>query len=396
MDPARRLAFIPPRSGADVVGGAEASLREVAHRLAGRGWEVDILTTQARDHVTWANELPAGSEPDGPVTVTRFPVVNDTPGHQRALVEHLLAEGDDPTIDEQEAWVNDGLRSPALYHHLMDTSDRYRAVIVSPYLFWTTFACGQIDPARTILRPCLHDEPYARLELFEPLFTGVTGRWLFTEPEHDLLGRLFPTTIGPRSEVVGDGVTVPDDYDPDGFRRRHGLGDRRFVLYGGRREGGKGWPELVDGFADAVRSGIELTLVTFGVGAVEPPPDLADRIIDLGRISDTERDDAFAAADAYLQPSTMESFSRTTMEAWLAGTPVIANAAGAVVRWHCERSGAGLTYADRLELTECLRFVAEDPTAAAELAAPGRQYVLDHYGWDPTLDRMESTIEAWI
>jgi glycosyltransferase involved in cell wall biosynthesis len=90
----------------------------------------------------------------------------------------------------------------------------------------------------------------------------------------------------------------------------------------------------------------------------------------------------------------MESFSRTVMEAWLAGTPVIANAASAVVSWHCDRSGAGLTYEDDAELEQCLRFVAEAPTEAAALAAPGRDYVLEHYTWPATLDRMEASLEA--
>ncbi|MCU1452770.1 MAG: glycosyltransferase family 1 protein [Acidimicrobiales bacterium] len=395
MDLHRRIAFVPPRYGTDVVGGAEASLREVAHGFAGRGWEVDVLTTQARDHFTWANELPAGPLVDGKVTVTRFPVVRDTPGHDRALVEQLLADGETPTIDEQERWINDGLRSPELFHHVLDHAESYRAIVVSPYMFWTTFACGQVAPDRTILRPCLHDEPYARLELFEPLFTGSAGRWLFTDPERDVLASLYP--LGDRTAVVGDGVTVPAAYDPEGFRRRHGLGDRRFVLYGGRREGGKGWDELLAGFAEAARGGVlDLALVTFGVGEVVAPPDVADRVVDLGRISDRDRDDAFAAAGAYLQPSTVESFSRTVMEAWLAGTPVVANAGSAVVRWHCERSGAGITYADRTELVECLRLVAEAPDLVAALAKPGRDYVLDSYSWPAALDRMEATIEAWL
>ena len=119
-------------------------------------------------------------------------------------------------------------------------------------------------------------------------------------------------------------------------------------------------------------------------------------MIDLGRISDAERDDAVAAADAYVQPSAMESFSRTIMEAWLAGTPVIANGASAVVRWHCERSGAGLVYDDDYELEQCLRFVAEAPDLAASLAKPGRDYVLDNYTWPVTLDRMEATLEEWL
>ena len=59
MEP-RRLAFVPPRYGPDVVGGAEPVLRQIADGLADRGWTVDVLTTCARDHYTWANEYPAG------------------------------------------------------------------------------------------------------------------------------------------------------------------------------------------------------------------------------------------------------------------------------------------------------------------------------------------------
>lgn len=389
----RRIALVPPRYGPDVVGGAELVLREVAHGLTARGWQVDVLTTCARDHHTWANHYPAAVSDDHGVRVVRHPVVNDTSGADRAALAARLARGETPTIAEQERWMNDGLRVPELFHALVDHADDYRAIVVSPYLFWTSFAGGLVAPERTIVRPCLHDEPEARLALFEPLLTGVAKLWLNTEPEAELLESLWPRHAP--AEVIGEGVPVPERYDPDGFRTRHGLGDRRFVLYGGRREGAKNWDALLDGFAAAVRKeDLDLTLVTFGVGDVHPPADLADRVIDLGQISDRDRDDAVAAAAAYLQPSAMESFSRTVMEAWLAGTLVIANEASAVVRWHCERSGAGLTYADDAELEQCLRFAAEAPDAARALAASGRDYVLDHYTWPATLDRMEASLEA--
>jgi glycosyltransferase involved in cell wall biosynthesis len=84
------------------------------------------------------------------------------------------------------------------------------------------------------------------------------------------------------------------------------------------------------------------------------------------------------------------------MEAWLAGTPVIANAGSDVVRWHVERSGAGLLYDDDAELEQALRFVAEAPDAAAELARPGRDYVLEDYTWPATLDRMEASLDEWF
>ena len=394
MEP-RRLAFVPPRYGPDVVGGAELVLRQIASGLAERGWTADVLTTCARDHHTWANEYPAGVTQDGPLTIHRFPVVNDTSGADRARVEHLLAQGEMPTLSDQERWMNDGLRVPELFHHVLDHAGDYRAVVVSPYPFWTTFAVGQIAPERTILRPCLHDEPYARMELFEPLFSGAAGLWLQTEPELELLTARFPGA-GPVA-VAGEGVPVPERYDPEGFRARHGLGDRTFVLYGGRREGAKGWQNLLDGFAEAVRKeDLDLHLVTFGVGEVVPPIDVADRVVDLGFLSDEDRDDAMAAAAAYVQPSALESFSRMVMEAWLAGTPVIANRAGAVVRWHVERSDAGLLYDDDAELEQCLRFVVDAPDAAGALAKPGRDYVHEHNTWPVTLDRMEATLDEWL
>lgn len=389
---ARRLALVPPRYGPDVIGGAELVLREVAHGLTARGWQVDVLTTCARDHHTWANHYPAGTTVDEGVTVRRFPVVQDTDGAARAALTTALDRGERPSIAQQEAWMNDGLRVPELFHALLDDADDYHAIVVSPYLFWTSFAGGLVAPAKTIVRPCLHDEREARLELFEPLFGGVRKLWLNTDPEAELLDDLWPSHAP--AEVIGEGVQVPESYDPAGFRARHGLGDRRFVLYGGRREGAKGWEGLLDGFARTVRKeDVDLTLVTFGVGDVRPPDDIADRVVDLGLIGDTDRDDAFAAADAYLQPSALESFSRTVMESWLAGTPVIANAASAVVSWHCDRSGAGLTYDDDADLEQCLRFVAEAPAEAAALAASGRDYVLEHYTWPTTLDRMEASLE---
>ena len=71
----------------------------------------------------------------------------------------------------------------------------------------------------------------------------------------------------------------------------------------------------------------------------------------------------------------MESFSRTIMEAWLAGTPVIGLAESEVVAWHCGRSGGGLMFSDAKELASQLRFVASKPEAATEMAAAGRRYV---------------------
>jgi glycosyltransferase involved in cell wall biosynthesis len=388
-----RLAFVPARFGGEVGGGAEIVLAMLATGLARRGWAVEILTTTARDHYTWADAYPAGeSQVDG-LTVRRFPV-DRTGDAERGPLEAAILHGANLPIDAQQRWMNAGLRVPEMYHHLVDHAEDYRAIVLGPYPFWPAYACSQIAPERTLLWTCLHDEPYAYLDLFQPVFTGVAGLFLQTEPEHDLLHRVVARGAAPHA-VVGCGVEVPEGYDVDGFRSRHHL-ERPFVLYAGRREGAKGWEEFLGAFDDLVTSrGLAFDLVTIGVGEIHVPPGLEGRVHDLGFLSTSERDNAFAAAAAFVQTSRYEAFSRTVMEAWLAGTPVIANAGSDVVAWHCERSGAGLTYADAEELGECLAFVAEAPAAAAELGSRGRPYVLANYQWEDVLDRVEARLEEW-
>lgn len=394
MDRSGLIGIVPPRYGDEVIGGAEAVLREAARGLASRGWDVEVLTTCARDHFSWDNEYPPGLSRDGDVAVRRFPTVLDTRRAERAEISAAILAGAEVDLERQQRWMNDDLRVPELWHHLLDHGTEYRALLFAPYLFWTTFAGGQVQPDRTILVPCLHDEPEAWLELFRPLFSGARGIWFLSEPEHELAHRIHGEL--PDHDVTGAGVDVPERYDPDGFRERHRLGDQPFLLYAGRREGGKNWEWLLSAFHRAVDAhDLPFALVTMGTGEVTPPEEIADRVIDLGFLPVEERDDAFAAATAYVQPSALESFSRTVMEAWLAGTPVVANGASEVVAWHCERSGAGLTFADEVDFGWALRYLAEQPDGARAMAKAGREYVLEHYQWDTVLDRMEVLLHEW-
>src|SRR5437764_1820090 len=278
-----RIAFVPPRYGTDVMGGSEAVSREAAHGLAERGWEVEILTTTARNHYTWQNEYEPGAGIVNGVTVRRFPVVKPRSTAARDRIERRIQLEEPVTLDQQMRWANGLFRVPELYQHLVTHGRDYRAIVFSPYLFWTTIVGSAVFPERSIVMPCLHDEPYAHLELFRPVLGNGAAVWFLSEPEHQLAHRLG--RLPARHSVTGAGIDIPTSYDPAGFRARHGL-TRPFLLYAARREFGTGWNWLLHAFAGALsRHRLPFDLVTTGVGPVNPPGAIADRVIDLGFLS---------------------------------------------------------------------------------------------------------------
>lgn len=387
----RRIALVCTRFGDGVAGGAEVLMKELGRGLSVRGWVVDVLASAARDHYTWKNEFREGESWEHDLRVIRFPTKRSR-GPDRERIGHRIGFGAPVSLGEQYRWMNGSVRVPGMHRYLIDHASDYNVIAFAPYLFWTTFACADIAPDRTVLLPCLHDEPPAYLEIFKPMFEGSRGIFFHTEPEADLAGKIF--RLPRRSAVIGSGVPVPARYDPDGFCRKHRLPDD-FLFFAGRREWGKGWQDLVSHleFANSVLDR-PLPLVTCGVGDIGEVPTNTE-IIDLGYLSDQDCSDAMAAATAYVQPSAMESFSRTIMEAWLAGTPVIANGAGAVVSWHCSRSEAGLVYRDRYEFVECLRVLTSESDLVEAMTRRGRAYVLDQYQWPKVLDRVEASLTEW-
>jgi glycosyltransferase involved in cell wall biosynthesis len=392
-----KLAFVPPRFGPGVLGGSEALMREAALGLCARGHQVEVITTCALDHYSWANELAEGTSEENGVLVRRFPVVRH-PSRAALKAQLSIQSGRLPDLDDQVSWLGFQFGAPGVFEHLLRHGEKYDAIVFSPYLFWTTSVCVPFVAERAVVIPCLHDEPYARLDILRPVFSEPALVWFLSGPEHLLAHRLG--AVARRHSVTGGGVPVPAVYDPEGFRERYGL-HRPFVLYAGRWEEGKNTAWMLDAFSAAVgEGGLDLDLVVLGKGqgagaaVASGRGDGAGRIVDLGFLPVPERDSAFAAATAYVQPSRMESFSRTVMEAWLAGTPVIAFDQSEVVAWHCRRSGGGATFSDRAGFAECLRLVASQPDLGAAMAAAGRRYVIENYTWPTVLDRMEASLGA--
>lgn len=378
-----RIALVCPRfAEGPTVGGAETLFRQLAERLAAMGWEVDYLTTCARNHFTWENEIPAGTQTVKGITVRYFPVDGQ---RDLALFHHVqnrISLSLPVTLDEELAWHRNNVNSHALYDHLRTEGHRYDRIIAGPYLFALVVEACRIHPGKTLLLPCLHDECFAYLQTIKSLFQSVSG-WIFNaEPERDLALRLYGLDRS-RGHVVGMGL---DDFKADGtaFRRRHAI-QAPYLIYSGRREPLKGTPLLLD-YLDLFRerTNIDLKLVLTGSGSFDAPPRLAPHLLDLGFVTDTEKHDAMAGALAFCHPSVNESFSIVILEAWLAGTPCLVHASGTVMPDHCRKSNGGLWFRHYPEFEEAVLRLTSNPALRASMGQAGRRYVLRDYAW-PTV-----------
>jgi glycosyltransferase involved in cell wall biosynthesis len=263
---------------------------------------------------------------------------------------------------------------------------------MGPYLFGLVYAASRIHPEKTLLIPCLHDEPFAYTSVMADMFRNVRGFLFNSEPEQALATRLY----GLRPEqgaVVGMGLT-PFEADGKSFITRHGI-TAPYVMYSGRREGGKGTP-ILTAYLQAFRqrTGRDIRLVCTGSGPIDAPPELQPFITDLGFVSEQEKHDAMAGAEVFIHPSTFESLGIVLLESFLAGTPALVHAGSEVLQWQCRKSRAGLWFRNYPEFEEALQILLRDEELRDAMGRFGRDYVISQYAWPAVEARFQKALDT--
>jgi glycosyltransferase involved in cell wall biosynthesis len=375
-----RLAIVVQRYGA-VVGGAELLARWIAERLSAR-WKVTVVTTCARDHLSWANEFPAGESHEGPVRVLRFASERprDLPSFN-ALSWQLYAR---PTeLVEEERWLAEqGPQVPGLWRYLDEHQRDFDAFIFFTYLYSSTVWGLPLVARRALLVPTAHDEPPLRFGIYRETFSLPSALLCSTPEERNLIHRRFPGHA--KTRLAGVGVDVRPG-SASRFRKNFQLSSP-YLMYVGRIESGKGLPELLRCYTVLRREFADPPeLLLAGSGEMR----ISEKGVRcLGPISERDKFDGIAGAAAVVVPSRYESLSLLALEAFSQGTPVLANAESEVLVGQIRRSRAGMTYRDPRSFVDAARRVIAQ---RARLGRRGISYARRH-SWKRVLDVYEEEL----
>ncbi len=377
-----KLAIVVQRYGTEIGGGAELHARYIAERLSSR-FEVRVLTTCARNYLTWRNEFPPGLEEINGVPVERFGVSRERNLRDFATRSQRVFDRRHSLQEEMDWLTSQGPVSRGLISRLRRSAEEFDFVLLFSVRYYQAYHGARAVPQRAILVPTAEREPAIGLAIFQPIFRGVRAIMYNTPEERAVIHAVAGNQDVP-GVVVGVGSTIPPNVEPARARQKFAL-SRPFLVYIGRIDPNKGCTEMFDVFQRYVaRSGREVDLILMGTRALPIPDD--PRIRHLGFVSDQDKFDVLSAAEALIMPSLFESLSMVTLEAWALGRPVLANARCDVLAGQCRRSGAGLCYENGSEFAAALDRLLDNHACGSALGNNGREYFTRHYSW-PVIER---------
>ena len=376
------VAIVVQRYGADISGGAELHARYIAERLSSR-IQIRVLTTCARDHLTWRNEFPPGADEVNGIPIERFRVARERSLRDFGIRSRRVFTRYHSLQEELDWLQSEGPVSPDLLARLQRSAGEFDFVVLFSVRYHQAYYGARAIPGRAVLVPTAEREPALALAIFQPIFRGVRAIMYNSLEERAAIQGLAHNEDVP-GVVVGVGSMIPTATDPQRARQVFSL-SRPFVLYVGRVEENKGCAELFDYFQRYLESSRrDLDLVLIGTPAMPIPSH--PRIRHLGFVSDQDKFDVLAAAAALVMPSYFESLSMVALEAWALGRPVLANGRCDVLQGQCIRSNAGLYYESAGDFAAALDRLLDDAGMADAMGRNGRQYFAQHYSW-PVIER---------
>ena len=372
----KKIGFVISWYGDDISGGAEAMLRDLTENLHKQNIPVEILTTCVKDFRSdWnKNYYHEGTSINkNGIKVRRFRVrKRNTDAFNEVNIKFM--KNITVTPEEERIFLREMVNSTALYRYIKENSDNYSLFVFIPYMFGTTYWGMKLFPEKSMLIPCLHDEPYAYMKHFRKLFPQSVGMVFNSEPEKKLAEKIY-NLHNTKTLTAGIGMNTDITAEPENFRTKYSIKEP-FILYAGRKDKGKNIDTLIKYHNEYIRQNNKnLRLVLIGGGETVK----GRNIIDLGYISQQDKYNAMSACEFLCQPSLNESFSLVIMENWLCKRPVLVHDGCEVTKNFVSESNGGLYFGNYPEFEACTDYLLKNRKISEIMGLNGMEYVKSHF-----------------
>jgi len=197
-----------------------------------------------------------------------------------------------------------------------------------------------------------------------------------------------------RGTVIPNGVALDDEWGLGAGTAPAGLPVRPYILALGRVVEKKGFDLLLEAFAvmDPGRRSADLVIAGAGpalesLRARAAALGVAGQVHFPGRLSRDEVTGAMAGATLFVMPSRLEPFGIVVLEAWKAGTAVVATVRGGPPEFvHGGRDGVLVDPFDTAAFAAALELLLDDPARRRAIALAGHQRVRE-FGWPTIAER---------
>jgi len=386
-----RVALVVHRYGPEVVGGAEYLCRYVAG-LMKDDWDICVLTSCARDYLTWKNDYAAGEHCINSVKVIRFPVRKPRRIAKFKKISDKVFNFPHAIDDELNWMQSQGPDVPGLFNYINRIQPNTDVFIFFTYLYQTTFIGLRLVADKALLVPTAHDEPPIYLSIFRNFFEKPQGYIFCSHEEQQFVQKLF-NTDRKYTDVIGIGISSEDP--ANGTGQPSLMLPANFVIYVGRVDRSKGCHELFKYWQDyKAYNACDLKLVLIG----DPKMDVPKRndILSLGYVEEVDKFYAISNSHCLIMPSPYESLSIVLLEAWLCQRPVLVNGNCQVLKGQCRRSNGGLWYENFEEFQAGLNFLLNQKETACRMGENGHHYTIQSYHPETVRQKYRDLIHQFI
>ena len=361
----------------EVIGGTEKYIRHLAQELRHRGHAVTILSLglplNVKSPLEYGPFLPApfeASSDDGvsiePIRVGRLRRIALAPVAWRGIPKvRRFAWG--PALIPTATWYS-RIVSPAI-GHLIERMDVVEG-FCSDLLATATLDAARRQGIPVALTPLAHRGQWGTDPSSARAFARADAVLAMLEPDAALYREMGVDSQ--RIHEVGVPVKPARPGGGNSLRARLGLAEN-VVLYLGRRDSYKGVGALLE-------AAMQIKADVAFVGPGPPlPSDRPSNALDIGPVSDEERDAWLDAADLLVLPSSGETFGGVVAEAWSVETPAVTSDHPALRALVAQGGGGVSVPATPQSIAEAVTLLLEDPQLRRRMGKSGHAYWSSHY-----------------